>query len=216
MKKLLVSLLALVLIAGCSSKPAETPEPTATPEETPAETPETEAETAYELGVWEDTNFSSKTLNMRLTLPEGWTVESSDYQQAVLDAGAEVMDTDKEDLQETYLEFFLKGPDQASSIQGMSQYVGPAGKTFTLGLLTETLKSQLTSVEDFTYEVKDEGTVTIGGEEYGFLYLEETNYALHQKVYFRVVGEYLFNLTVSTSLEGLEVTDAFISSIQTY
>lgn len=217
MKKIILSLLALLLIAGCTAapKPAATPEPTVEPTVEPTPTANTETGN-YEKGTWTDTAFESKTLNIRFTLPEGWAIQSDEYQQAILDAGSEVMGTEGETQEDLYLEFLLTSANGKANVQAMSSYVGPMAKSFSLTLLSETMKAQLTAVEEFNYEVVEEGTVNLGGEEYGFIYLHETNYDLHQKVYFRVVGEYLFNITVSADEANIADADAFISSIAAY
>lgn len=217
MKKLVLSLLVLLLVTGCSSTPKPTVEPTSTPEATVESTdsPATTDEVVdYKVGVWQDSNYESETLGFRFTLPEGWKVESSDAQQAILDKGAEVLETEK--TEDAILEFLITSEDPKLNIQAMSSNVGPLAKTLSNAIISETLKTQLEGVEGFAYEILEEGTTKIGNEEYGFISMHETNYDLYQKIYFRIVGEYMFNLTVSTEEASKQAADDFVSSIQPY
>ncbi|MEG0238966.1 MAG: hypothetical protein RR643_02315 [Anaerorhabdus sp.] len=214
MKKCMLSLIALFLIAGCSSTPTQTPTPVATEEATPTPTAETAEVTDYVIGTWTDNLYESETIGIRFTLQDGWISQSEEYQQAILDAGSEALG--QEATQETILEFLVTTKDNGVNIQGVSNYVGPIVKSLTPELLIETMKSQLTAVEEFSYEVLEEGTATVGGSEFNYLYLLETNYNLHQKVYFKVVGEYLTSITVSSDEANVEKAEEFVNSIEAY
>lgn len=212
MKKNILSLIALFLIAGCSS--TLIPTPVATEETAPTPTAATAEVKDYVIGTWTGNLYESETIGIRFTLQDGWISQSEEFQQAILDAGSEVLGQGVP--QETILEFLVTTKGNIVNAQGVSSYVGPIVKSFTPELLIETMKSQLMAVKELNYEVLEEGTATLGGSEFNYLYLLETNYNLHQKVYFKVVGEYLTNITVSSDEANIEKAEEFINSIEGY
>ncbi len=217
MKKLVLFLTALLVLAGCSSAPAPeaTATPTATPEVQPTATPEAVA-SDYEKGVWEGNTFVSKTLNMRFDLPEGWEIAEESFQEEAMKSGNELLDENAVEPADLILEFLINNPTNGMNIQATSSKVGPLLSAMSNDLIVESTIAQLDSMEELSYEVVDQGITTIAGDEYGYVYVTEVNYGLHQKMYFKKVGDYLFNLVVTVDEANIDILESFEGSISAY
>ncbi|MFV0552442.1 MAG: hypothetical protein ACK5L6_11075 [Anaerorhabdus sp.] len=213
MKKLIIVVMAILALTGCAVAPVPQVTSTSMPEAIQTETPKEET-SEYVKGIWEDNSYASETLNLRFDLPKGWIIAEESFQEEAIKSGGEALGA--EEISGLILEFLITEPRTGLNVQGTATDIGPLLSGMSNDLIAKSCKSQLSSMEGFEYEIFDQGVMTIAGDEYGYLSIREANYGLYQKMYYKKVGNYLFNFVVTVDEKNKDFIGIFEDSLAGY
>lgn len=195
---LVMLVLSLAVLTGCGKKE----ENTNTENTTNAGTTEPE-QTKKEIsrGKWEDNVYTSDFAELKFTLPEGWTRSTDEEIAAMMQLGAAMLEDEGKYNAEiakltSVYDMLAKSADQTSNIQVMMEKVPLSADEYA-----ETLKKNLASLEQLSYNIGETTETTIGGNTYKAVNatVEISGMKMEQSYYVRREGDYIVGIIVTAS-----------------
>ncbi|WP_310603165.1 hypothetical protein [Anaerosporobacter sp.] len=204
-----ISIIAMMLIiisafAGCGKKEKET-------------------EIEYQKGTLTETSFESEFLNLKFTVPEGYTMLTQDYMDELAQYSTEIM---YEDASQTQLDYA-----KASTVYEMMCTETTKGSP-NVNVAVENLYDNKVSVDEYMEITKTQleasgiaytfgdvrKDVELAGEKYSVLdcYGTYSGQELSQQIYLRKIGNRMMALTVTSTDDTAEMRDALLAAFSSY
>lgn len=205
MKNKLKSLLCVVLagvmlitLAGCGKKEEEKKE---------------EENKTIELGKWEGDVYTNKDLDLNFTLPAGWKVATDRELAKLMQLGEDILEEEGKYISEVAKltsVYYLSATEKTT---GNNIIIMSEKSTLSLDKYINTVKEQLKTVEQFAYEVQDEGTEKVGTKTFSTMTVRETSYGISQKYYIRQEGNVYLTILM-TSISGDATFNKLVESFR--
>lgn len=191
----------LFVLTGCGKEENTATENNAVTNEQPVE----EQKTEFSMGKWKDDTYENEFLGVKFNMPEGWTYSSDEEIAEMMNVGAELLNDDQKVAAEiaklTSVYYMVaNNPSTGDSVSILSE---KPLMDVTAEYYLNQLKTQLTSVESMSYEVKNISKEEVAGREYETLLVTATMSGIEvsQKYYVYKMDEY-FVCIITTSLNG--------------
>ena len=228
----LILIFSVSLLTACQTgqEERETPTPTGiqnTDSVDESETPiptdnqNTASGNAYEKGSLTETDFASKYLDLRFTLPDGLVMATEEDMQEMMGLGAEIMDLDS-DLVE-YAQLTTVYEMMASSVDGSTNVLVFSEKLSMRNLTVEqyctALKSQLQGVSSMEYEIDDEIiSVEIAGYSYEQVTASTHAYGMDmvQKYLVRKLDDRMVGFIITNSSDTEDTLNTLMAGFSKY
>lgn len=168
--------------------------------------------TSFNMGAWNDNEYTNNFLNVKLSLPESWVHYSDEEIASIMDLDSNSSFNDAETLEkisDLLLVYYVSAsePGTANSISVFSEK--PIVDT-TFDNYFEKLERQLTDIGSVKYEIGEKSSVKLNGVEYKTMEVNAPDYELVQKYYVYKLDKYFVGIIISSS------TQENVSEIETY
>lgn len=213
---LVMIVLSLVVLTGCGKKEENTNTENTNVENTNTQnevventnventvvepTPE-ETKKEISRGKWNDNVYTSEFAELTFKLPEGWTRSTDKEIAAMMQLGATMLEDEGKYNAEiakltSVYDMLAKSADQTSNIQVMMEKVPMQANEYA-----ETLKKNLASLEQLSYNIGETTETTIGGNTYKAVSatVEVSGMKMEQSYYVRNEGDYIVAIIVTAS-----------------
>lgn len=194
-------------------------------EEPVTEEPTTEeTDVQFSIGKWNENTFENEWLNMKFEVPADWIIATDEEIAALMGVGAEIVSESQDMDSEAYAsiaELTTSYGFMASSSTGMpSAQLMYENLLLTLGAsdMTEEEYAQilidnLTQVEDYGYEVLNQGTIDLGGKPFYFIEMSVMDGQANQNYYMAKQDNYMSSIIFTYDEASKSSKDEFINAI---
>lgn len=213
---LLLALLMLIVISGCAKKnnspESDTSEVTAEVTDEVKDTvkiPDTPKPIEAKLtrGKVEGQKYTSAYTGLRFTAPEGWEYSADTDMAELLNMSAEMLSEEKiaETLTNTTTVFDMIVTDKSNGNNVTVSYENMdriCGKAVDAAEYVDVLKERIDAQMQVEYEFRNEGAVTLSGNEYQRVevLLKTSNFEMVQGYYIRIIDDVA--VCINTTLIG--------------
>lgn len=213
---LVMIVLSLAVLTGCGKKDENTNTENTNVENTTNSGTTQPEQTKKEIsrGKWEDNVYTSEFAELKFTLPEGWTRSTDEEIAAMMQLGAAMLEDEGKYNAEiakltSVYDMLAKSADQTSNIQVMMEKVPLSADEYA-----ETLKKNLASLEQLSYNIGETTETTIGGNTYKAVNakVEVSGMKMEQSYYVRKEGDYIVGIIVTAS--GDVTANSIMSNFQ--
>ena len=169
-------------------------------------------------GVWNGNVYTNEFLDIKYTIPEGWTYSSkeelADLMNISLDFVSDITNNSeyKKELAKQVTVYYLtaSNPNTGDNVQVVSEKtVMDVTEEYYINNLTE----QFTKMEAIKYEILDSSSEKLGKYDYKTITIKASDYNIYQRVYVRKSGKYIINIII-TSTKGLDSLKEMANSFE--
>lgn len=155
-------------------------------------------------GEWKENQYTNDFAKVKFNLPEGWAIASDEDIAKLMNIGVEMLNVDQQKLAELAEQtslYCMVANEENTGASVMVMLEKPTLKV-TSELYLSTVKQQLESVESMKYNIGEQYSKTISGEEYTAVDATIENYPVEQRYYVRTEGDYIVAIIITTTAEG--------------
>lgn len=175
-------------------------------------------------GEWKDDVYTNRYLNLKFTLPEGWTASSDEEMLELMNLGSELMENKAGLTSELLKVKVVYNMMAADSTTGSNIIVSMENLALTIGgtgideeAYAEAVASQLQAVDNFDYTIGERSQVEIAGGTFlkAPVTMNADGVTLEQAYYLRRIGEYMAILMVTdTDNTGVDTLVSYFSAAE--
>jgi len=168
-----------------------------------------------ELGKWENDVYSNNFLDLKISLPEGWTIATNEELAKMMNIGADIVASEDKYLAEVAKQtgIYYASASNQSTGESILVFSEKPLRDATMKEYIDATAANLTKLTTMKYSIKGTSTATIGSRTYDTLTVEVEDAGITQRYYAYKQGKYFVGIII-TSVSGESTIDEIAKNIK--